>query len=43
MSSILTKDILYNLRSRRKLYCRNPKTVKHGTETISYLAPRFGL
>ena len=31
----------YSLRSRNELYCRNPKTVKYGTETISYLAPRI--
>ena len=28
----------YSLRSRNELYCRNPKTVKYGTETISYVA-----
>ena len=26
----------YSLRSRNELYCRNPKTVKYGTETIFY-------
>ena len=30
----------YSLRSRNELYCRNRKTVKYGTETISYLAPK---
>ena len=34
----LNTNILYNLRSRSELYCRNPKIVKDGTETISYLA-----
>ena len=34
-------NIPYNLRSRSKLYSRNPKTVKYGTGTISYLAPKI--
>ena len=34
-------NIPYNLRSRNELYCRNPKTKKYGTETISYLAPKI--
>ena len=34
-------NIPYSLRSRSKLYSRNPKTVKYGTETISYLAPEI--
>ena len=34
-------NIPYNLRSRSELYSRNPKTVKYGTETISYLAPKI--
>ena len=33
-------NIPYNLRSRSELCSRNPKTVKYGTETISYLAPK---
>ena len=31
----------YSLRSPNELYRRNPKTVKYGTETISYLAPKI--
>ena len=31
----------YSLRSRNELYCRHSKTVKHGTEIISYLAPKI--
>ena len=31
----------YSLRSRNDFYCRNPKIVKYGTETISYLAPKI--
>ena len=30
-----------SLRSRNELYSRNPKTVKYGTDTISYLAPKI--
>ena len=37
----LNTNIPYNLRSRSELYSRNPKTVKYGTETISYLAPKI--
>ena len=37
----LNTNIPYNRRSRSGLYCRNPKTVKYGTETISYLAPKI--
>ena len=31
----------YSLRLRNDLYCRNPKTVKYGTETVSYLAQKI--
>ena len=34
-------NISYNLGSRNELYSRNPQTVKYGTETISYLAPKI--
>ena len=37
----LNTNIPYNLSSRSGPYCRNPKTVKYGTETISYLAPKI--
>ena len=37
MSSILT----YNLRSRSEVYSRNLDTMKYGTETMSYLAPKI--
>ena len=37
----LNTDIPYMLRSRSELYSRNPKTVKYGAETISYLAPKI--
>ena len=35
----LNTNIPYNLRSRIELHCRNSKTVKYGTETISYFPP----
>ena len=40
ISQVITNNP-YSLRSSNELYCRNPKTVKYGTETISYLAPKI--
>ena len=37
----LNKTIPYDLRMRNELYARNPKTVRYGTETISFLAPKI--
>ena len=37
----LNINIQSNLRSRSELYCRNSKTAKYGTETISYLARKI--
>ena len=37
----LNTNIPYNLRSRSERHSRNPKTIKHGTETMSYLAPKI--
>ena len=34
-------NIPYNLRSRSELCRRNPRTVKYGTETTSYLPPEI--
>ena len=31
----------YQLRNSNELYSRNPKTVRYGTETISFLAPKI--
>ena len=41
MGSIIKVNRLptYNLRTRHELFTRNPKTVRYGTETISFLAP----
>ena len=42
MHSILTQIFhTYNLKSRREYYCRNPKTVKYGIKTITYLASKI--
>ena len=37
----LNRPPTYNLRTRRKLYSRNPKTVRYGAETISFLASKI--
>ena len=34
-------NVPYNLRSGSELYSRNPISVKYGTKTISYLAPKI--
>ena len=31
----------YDLRNHKELYSRHPKTVKYGTETVSYMAPKI--
>ena len=48
LSPVIMSDIIklnrpptYNLRTRQELYSRNPKTVRYGTETISFLAPKI--
>ena len=37
----LKRPPTYNLRIRQELYSINPKTVRYGTETISFLAPKI--
>ena len=37
----LNRPPTYNLRTRQELYSRNPKTVRYGTETTSFLAPKI--
>ena len=37
----LKENNRYNLRNVYELYSRNPRTVKYGTESISYLAPKI--
>ena len=36
----VNETIPYDLRMRNELYARNPKTVRYGTETISFLSPK---
>ena len=31
----------YDLRNHKELYSRNPETVRYGTETVSYMAPKI--
>ena len=37
----LKENKRYSLRNVFELYSRNPRTVKYGTDTISYLAPKI--
>ena len=37
----LNRPNTYNLRTHQELYSRNPKTVRYGTEAISFLAPKI--
>ena len=37
----VNKTIPYDLRMRNELYARNPKTVRYGTEIISFLSPKI--
>ena len=37
----LNSPLPYHLRNSNELYSRNPKTVRYGTETISFLAPKI--
>ena len=37
----LKRPPTYNLRTHQELHSRNPKTVRYGTETISFLAPKI--
>ena len=43
LNSVFHKNISnsYDLRNHKKLYSRNPKTVKYGTETVSYMVPKI--
>ena len=37
----VNETIPFDLRMRNELYARNPKTVRYGTETISFLSPKI--
>ena len=43
LNNVFHKDISnsYDLRNHKELYFRNPKTVKYGTETVAYMAPKI--
>ena len=32
--------MIYDLRNNKELYSRNPKTVRYGIETVSYMASK---
>ena len=37
----INQTVPYDLRKRKVLQSRNPSPVRHGTETISYIAPKI--
>ena len=37
---LVNKTVAYDIRMRNELYTRNPKTVRYGTKTISFLSPK---
>ena len=37
----VNQTVLYDLRKRNVLQSRNPSSVRYGTETISYIAPKI--
>ena len=43
LNNVFHKNISnsYELRNHKELYSRNPKTVRYGTETVSYMAPKI--
>ena len=43
LNNVFHKNISnsYDLRNHKKLYSRNPKTVRYWTETVSYMAPKI--
>ena len=43
LNNVFHKNISnsYDLRNHKKLYSRNPKTVRHGTETVLYMTPKI--
>ena len=43
LNNVFHKNISnsYDLRNHKELYSRNPKTVRYGTETVSYIAPQI--
>ena len=43
LNNVFHKNISnsYDIRNYKKLYSRNPKAVRYGTETVSYMAPKI--
>ena len=43
LNNVFHKNISnsYDLRNHKELYSRNPKTVRYGTETVSYIAAKI--
>ena len=43
LNNVFHKNISnsYDLRNHKELYSRNPKTVRYGTEPVSYMAPKI--
>ena len=43
LNNVFHKNIShsYNLQNYKELYSRNPKTVRYGTETVSYMASKI--
>ena len=43
LNNVFHKNISnsYDLQNHKELYSRNPKTVRYGTETVSYMAPKI--
>ena len=43
LNNVFHKNISdsYDLRNHKELFSRNPKTVRYGTETISYMTPKI--
>ena len=37
----LNKPLMYIVRTHQDYYSRNPKVVRYGTETISFLTPKI--
>ena len=43
LNNVFHKNISnsYDLRNNKELYFRNPKPVRYGTETVSYMVPKI--
>ena len=43
LNNVFHKNISnsYDAQNHKELYSKNPKTVRYGTETVSYIAPKI--